>query len=181
MTGQGVALFPDRDRAIEWCEDCVLEAAAPRPTEVAKVSLADNELCHGLTDADLDALHSVLKYGRAATGARIIAAGESGDSILFITAGDVSVRLDVDGYRDVRVATLSAGMAVGEMAALGESIRTAHVFADSEVEYFALSVTDLERLQDVMPSVRAVLIENIAHNLASRLQQTNAELQALSA
>ncbi len=175
-----VAIAPDRDRALEWCENRLLEAEQTAGSQDRAVSLAENELCRGLDEEGLDELCSILEYGRASAGERIISAGENGTSILLLTRGDVSITLDRGGGRNLRVAALSAGMSVGEMSMLGEAVRTADVIADTDVEYYELHVSDFDRLDAIAPKVRAVLLENLAKKLALHVRQTNAELQALA-
>jgi glutaminase len=171
---------PDRDRALEWCEDRLLEAERGTAQHGQEVPLAENELCQGLSKSGLDLLSSIVTWARAAAGERIITAGERGTSVLLLTRGDVSVTFDLGNRKNVRAATLSAGMCVGEMSLLGETGRTADVVADTDVEYCELQLIDFHRLQTTAPEVRMVLLENLARKLASHLRQTNAELRALA-
>jgi glutaminase len=175
-----VVICPDRDRALEWCEDRLLEAEQGTADLGHEVSLADNELCHGLDEDGLKLLGSIVTHVRAAAGERIISAGEPGTSVLLLTRGNVSVTFSLGERKDVRAATLSAGMCVGEMSLLGEAARTADVVADSAVEYDELHLADFHRLQTTAPEVRMVLLENLARKLASHLRQTNSELRALA-
>jgi CRP-like cAMP-binding protein len=171
--------FASRDLALEWCEDVLLSApASPASSEI--VPLAGNELCARLGPQDIEALESVSRRVKFAAGQRIVGAGEVGDSVFLLAAGEVSVTLDLPGGTAARLATLSAGMAFGEMALLGERVRAANVIADSDVECYELRVDDLARIWDSTPDLRAAVYETLARKLAANLRRANAEIEALS-
>jgi glutaminase len=71
-------------------------------------------------------------------------------------------------------------MVFGEMAMLGDPVRSANVIADSEAECYVLSLDDLAQLGESDPPLRATLYENLARKLAANLRRANAEVQALS-
>ena len=142
--------------------------------------MADNELCAGLDSEAIRRLESAAKPRRFEARATIIRAGESGESVYLLVYGGVSVTVDVEGGRSARVATLSAGMTFGEMALLGENLRSANVSADSDVECWQLTVDDLATLGESDPGLRATVYENLARKLAGNLRCANAQVQALS-
>jgi glutaminase len=172
-------VFSDEDLALEWCENRLLERVAPQ-IEESSVVLADNELCRGLDGEAVRRLESAAKPMRFDAGATIIRAGESGDSVFLLVRGEVSVAVDLEGGGTARVATLSAGMTFGEMALLGESLRSAHVSADSEVECWELTIDGLATLSESDPLLRATVYENLGRKLVGNLRRANAEVQALS-
>jgi glutaminase len=94
--------------------------------------LSEQPLLAGLTPEELAGLAALGTIRSYRPGEKIVAAGEPAVSLFFLKSGVVHVTLP-DG---VRLATLAAGMAFGEMALL-ETHRSADVLAD-------LSATALE-------------------------------------
>ena len=176
-TGE-LSVFADRDHALEWCEERVLERAGYR-SEAEAVSLAENELLAGLDDRQVELLEAVGRSGRYAEGDVIVRAGDSGGSLYLILSGEVSVTIDTVG-EDVRVATLSSGMSFGEMSLLGENSRSANVTADGAVECFELPVRAVAALSETDPGLGANLYRNLSGKLAANLRRANAEIRALS-
>jgi len=176
---QEFALFSDKDSALEWSEDRLLESVAPQLPE-GWVPVAENELCEGLNAAASARLESVAHQVRFSAGETILRAGDRGESIYLLAYGKVSVVIDREDGGRARLATLSAGMVFGEMAILGEPVRSASVIADSEAECYVLSLDDLAQLEESDPPLRATLYENLARKLAANLRRANAEVQALS-
>jgi CRP-like cAMP-binding protein len=100
--------------------------------------------------------------------------------VYLLVQGEVSVTVDLEGGGTARVATLSAGMMFGEMALLGENLRSANVSADSDVECWELRIDSLATLSESDPLLRATVYENLARKLVGNLRRANAEVQALS-
>ncbi len=178
--GADLAIFPGKDLAMEWCEDRLL-AEDVIALDAAIVPLADNELCEGLDADALVRLENSCQEVQFASGDTILQAGEASASVYFLLSGDVSVMIEVPGAEPARLATLSAGMAFGEMALLGESSRSASVIADSDVTCLELEVASLEVLDAADPTARATVYRNLARKVAGNLKRANAEIQALSA
>jgi glutaminase len=117
--GSQFAVLSDKDHALEWCEDRLLERAGYR-SQAAAVGLPDNELLAGLDAQQVKSLESVGRTTSYAPGDVIVRAGDTGSSLFLILSGEVSVTIDTTG-ESVRVATLSSGMAFGEMPLLGKT------------------------------------------------------------
>ena len=174
-----LAVFRDKDLAPEWCEERLLLRLATE-LEDGCVPFTDNELCHGLNPSAARTLEAAARPLHFATGETIVRRGEDGQSVYLLTRGEVSVTVDLPGGGSTRVATLGPGMTFGEMAMLGESVRSANVQADSDVECWEVTMTDLVRLGESDPHLRSIMYENLARKLASNLRSANAEVRALS-
>jgi glutaminase len=98
MTRAGVELAENRDRAIEWCEDELLESlgAAKRAEEVP---LAGNDFCRGLDAAAAENLAAVAVRGRAKAGERLVEAGGPSGSVFLLVRGEVSVTIAAGRHR----------------------------------------------------------------------------------
>ena len=129
---RGFLVFEDNDLAVEWCENrLVREFAAPAATTR---SLADSLLLRGLPETLLRQIEQISRRHAYAQGEQILRYGQEGDGrVFFIESGQVSILVPLDNGAHQRIATLGPGMEFGEMALLGQTTRSASVFADTDV------------------------------------------------
>jgi glutaminase len=80
----------------------------------------------------------------------------------------------------VRLATLTAGTAFGEMALL-ETHRTADVFADMSATALGIPLDAFERFREKHPHVGERIMRNLAQLLAERLIVANTKVDLLTA
>jgi glutaminase len=80
----------------------------------------------------------------------------------------------------IRLATLTAGMAFGEMALL-ESHRSADVLADMAATAWEVPLRDFERFRKQHPRGGERIMRNLAQLLADRLIVANAKVNLLTA
>src|SRR5258706_3430169 len=113
------------DAAIEWAEDQVVYRHGGAIDFHEITELSEQPLLAELTSEELAGLAALGTIRSYRPGEKIVAAGEPAASLFFLRSGVVHVTLP-DG---VRLATLTAGMAFGEMALL-ETHRSADVLAD---------------------------------------------------
>jgi glutaminase len=164
------------DDAIEWAEDQVIYRHGGTIDSHEMTELSEQALLAGLTAeelTDLAALGTVRTY-RA--GTRILAATKPAVSLFFLKSGVVHVKLP-DG---IRLATLTAGMAFGEMALL-ETHRSADVFADRSVTVLEVPLGDFQRFREARPRTGERIMRNLAQLLADRLIVANNKVNLLTA
>jgi glutaminase len=164
------------DTAIEWAEDQVVYRHGGAIDFHETTELAEQPLLAGLSAkeiADLAALGTMRSYR---SGMLIVAAGDASTSLFFLVSGVVHVTLP-DG---VRLATLTAGMAFGEMALL-ESHRTADVLADASATALEIPLADFERFREQHAKTGERIMRNLAQLLADRLIVANAKVDLLTA
>jgi glutaminase len=176
-----LTVFPDNDRAMEWCEDRLLaQLQLDEPATEAK-GLDDFAFFAGITQAEANALTGILRPESYAEGAEIVSSGDSDDDRLFlICSGEVSVLLPLRDAGSQRLATLGAGMVFGEMALFDQSRRSATVRADSAVTCWVMSAKDLDVLARDFPGLKITLLQNLSRSLATRLNQANGLVAALA-
>ncbi len=164
------------DTAIEWAEDQIVYRHGGAIDFLEATELAEQPLLAGLSGEELAELgaHAVVRSYRQ--GERIISAGDAAVSIFFLRSGVVHVTLP-DG---IRLATLTAGMAFGEMALL-EPRHSADVSADVSATAFEIPLADFERFRDAHPRAAERMMRNLAQLLAERLATANARLNLLTA
>jgi glutaminase len=172
--------FPDADAAIEWCEDRIL-ARVGTPGELLPPDLGIQELLGGLTREELALVEQAAVVRHVHAGEVVFREGDHADAIFFVLSGLVSVRLPLAGEgRDRRLATLGAGVAVGEMAFLDEGRRSADVVAERDSVLARLSIDDLHEIGRAAPRVTATFSANLARNLSGRLRRANEQVRMLA-
>ena len=172
---QGVRAISLLDEAIEWAEDQIIRRHG-HPLDVEKrAAIEEQELLADLSAEQYSLLATTMAQHDYRSGDRLIVAGSVAESVLFIESGLVSVRLP----SGIRVATLSAGMAVGEMALL-ESSRSADVWADTDVTCLELSLVDFAAFRQRYPDAGERVMANLAKLLAKRLIVANSKIEALA-
>jgi glutaminase len=172
--------FPDADTALEWCENRIL-AQFGSPAESLPEDLAIQELLGGLSADDLALVQRASVVQAVPAGEVVFREGDHADAIFFVLSGLVSVRLPLqDQGRDRRLATLGAGVAVGEMAFLDEGRRSADVVAEVDTVLARLSIDDLREIGQASPRVTATFSANLARNLSRRLRRANEQVRLLA-
>src|SRR6202140_1251146 len=132
--------FPLLDDAIEWAEDQIVYQHGGSIEAIEVTELSEQPLLAGLSADELELMATLGKVRTYRTGERIIAAAEPATSLFFLRSGVVHVKLP----GGIRLATLTPGMAFGEMALL-ETHRSADVEADKSVTALEVPLTDFDR------------------------------------
>ena len=164
------------DDAIEWAEDQVVYRHGGNIHASEITELSEQALLAGLSAEELAALASLGTVRTFQPDQRIIAAAEPAVSLFFLRSGVVHVKLP----GGIRLATLTAGMAFGEMALL-ETHRSADVVADIACTALEVPLRDFERFREQHPRTGARIMRNLAQLLADRLIVINAKLNLLTA
>jgi glutaminase len=163
------------DAAIEWAEDQVVYRYGGAIDFMETTELSEQPLLAGLTAEELADLASIGTIRTYRPGEKIVATGDPATSLFFLRSGVVHVTLS-DG---VRLATLTAGMAFGEMALL-ESHRSADVLADMSATAFEIPLPDFERFRKQHPRAGECIMRNLAQLLAERLIVANTKVDLLT-
>jgi glutaminase len=160
LPAEGSRVFPDLDAATEWCEERLLAAhGTPSPDRV-RVALAEQRLTRGLDTAMLARLEALLQPRSFAAGETIFAAGDPADAIFFLVEGEVTVEVEFEAGKR-RLATLTPGLAFGEVALADFPVRPGSVHAETDGECLALTVAAFNRLGEQDPAIQAALMRNL--------------------
>jgi len=176
---RGFLRFTDNDLAVEWCENRLISMESK--AEIVARPLADSTLFRGISPALLQQIEAIAARQTFATGEQILCAGAKGDRrVFFIESGHVSVVIPTEGGNHQRIAALGPGMEFGEMALLGQSTRSASVFADSEVRCRIIEAADLDSITNQVPELKIAVLQNLAADMAVRLRGANQWIAALA-
>jgi len=163
------------DAATEWAEDQVVYRYGGAIDFHETTELSEQPLLAGLTAEELTDLASIGTVRHYRRGEKIVSAGDAATSVFFLRSGAVHVTLP-DG---IRLATLTAGMAFGEMALL-EPHRSADVTADMSATAFEVRLRDFERFRKQHPRAAECIMRNLAQLLADRLIVANTKVDLLT-
>jgi glutaminase len=167
--------YPLLDEAIEWAEDQIVYRHGGDIYANETTELAEQALLAGLSAGELDLLASLGAVRTYSHGEKIVSTGEPASSIFFLKRGVVHVKLP----GGARLATITAGMAFGEMALL-ETHRSADVFADAAVTVLEVPLAGFERFREQHPATSERIMRNLARLLADRLIAANAKMNLLT-
>lgn len=129
----------------------------------AAAALVGAPLFTGMTEPEIARAVGEFDEVRYPSGRRVVLEGLRGSDFFIIIAGTVSVL--VDGWK---VASLGPGDFFGEIAVLGDGMRTASVRADTPLHCLVLPNDKLEQLL----LDHAQMGVNVLHSLVGRLQAT---------
>jgi small-conductance mechanosensitive channel/CRP-like cAMP-binding protein len=166
--------FPIRTVQLETAGRIAAEKRGWR-TERAESLLARTDLFAGL---DADVRHRLAEAAELAyfdAGERLVAEGESGDSLMLVSRGSVLVTKSGGelGTDRVTLALLKEGTYFGEMSLLTGAPRSATVTAEGAVEAFVL---DREALAPILEADPAIA-ETLSRRLAERAAATAARIE----
>jgi len=163
----GLVVFPDLDRAVEWCENGILEAAA---INIGKAETLYEQLSHVIPgSAALQRLIGYFDIQNVEPGEVIIRQGDDPDLIYFIESGQVTAQFESPGREPVRLETMQGGRAVGEIGFYLGSKRTAAVVVDVSSVIYSLSKERLGEIEKNDPEAASMFHQVIVHLLGERV------------
>lgn len=178
---QASAVLLDFDAALEWMEEETLRTSAEARSRSEPIPLDALDLVKGLDTEERRLLASLLIPRAFASGTLLCTEGEEADRMWVISKGSVSVRLEAASRSDSRrIASMSAGTTVGEMALLEARKRSATVVCDEGVECYELSRAAFEAILRDHPLLARKLYTYFAREMAQRIRVLNEDLRALN-
>lgn len=103
---------------------------------------------------------------RYRSGDSVFHAGDPGDSLHIIAKGRAAVQVLTPLGETATVVVLGPGQCFGELALIGEGVRTASVVAVEALETLALNRQEVDRLQATNVAVQRFMIEVLADQVA---------------
>ena len=139
-------------------------------------TLSQSRLFQGAPAAAITMAAEAASWRRFAAGSDMFREGESGEAVYLIASGRVKIaRCNLDG-RERILTILTSPEVVGEMALVTNSPRAATAHCLDDVLALAIYREELRVVLDRYPNV----LWNLAAILATRLAETNREVEILS-
>lgn len=170
-----VHVFPDLDMALEWVEDELISEYGGDETE-REIPIAEHAAARDMSPAEIEKLAALLERREYPAGTRIYEQVGNVEEMLLVTKGNINVlALDSLGAQR-RIATISAGMTIGEVAMLSEQRRLGVSEAADSVVAYALRRDDLEDLRRSDPAMVCTFLENLMKLIALRVGHLSREI-----
>ena len=182
LAGIWTTLLPGLGQpAAEWRRAMRLLRAAPTAPGLSPArpaTLADFDLLVGvlpifgqLGDRERTNLIAQARVSEASEGARVVTAGETGDTAYFVLSGKTVAGIADEQGEYRALSSMEAGDFFGEIAALTGSRRTANVVAEEPTTLLVVPASALRQLMAI-PQISALVFSK----LSERLTRTNADL-----
>jgi glutaminase len=163
--------YPDRDTALEQCEDELLERHSARSE--LEVSFEKQYLCENLSTEEMEQLQGSCKRRVFAAGETVFRTGDPGDAFFMILAGRVDIIVRIKGGRDRRLITIRPGMSFGEFAMVTGEARSAEARCAVETTCYEIPC------EGISEGVRSKMLVAVAKELSRRLGREARELHQL--
>jgi len=172
-----VRIFRDADAALEWGENALLAKDAGE----TKFALTEINLFKGLSPDECRLLETIVRPLMFEKGETIIHEGADANLFFVLARGTVSVQIRVQGQggRRKRVASIGPGLSFGEMALLDGGKRSADIVAEERVICYGLNVGQLQELSAKHPNIMITILGNLTREFSERLRHANEEIGVL--
>ena len=168
-----VQIFQDLDHGLEWCEQHILHRILPK-TEGLEIKDKTRSFKQRFSQ-----ISDFFETKTCPSGTIIIKQGEDPGGITFIESGKITVELEMDTGKKIRLKTLGPGTVVGEVSLYLGSLASASVVANTDCQVLFLSKESFNKMNLEAPEKTVALHTFIVELLSERLAGSNATIQAL--
>ena len=171
-------IFPDLDRAMEWCENQIL---IRRSVHVfGEEQRLEDHLRAFFSDPEkMMRFKQYLEKRQVPMGYYLIHQDDPPHSLYFLESGKVTVQMRNEQGQIVRLRTGGPGTVVGELGLYLRSPSTASVITEQQSVFYRLTADALTRMEEKDLEIAAAFHKFMVHRLGQRLIYTNRSLQAL--
>ena len=175
---RSIQVFPDVDHGVEWCEDQMIRAFENLDFGATPLTLMKQLEKAMPPSVSAARLMTYFEEKRAEQGEYLIRQGQE-STLCFVESGQVTVQLEGDDGRIIRLRTMRSGTVVGELGFYLGQKASASVVADEPCTLFYLPAKKLAEMENDAPEIASALHKFIAGILSERVIDTNDALQAL--
>jgi sulfate permease, SulP family len=171
LISDDIIVAPDLDRALESCEQEIIEAHRAESSDSRSFRAW---LAEALGDAQLaDCLAEYCRRLEVQPGGIIARQGEPAASMHFILEGRVGIIVDLHDGRTTRVRSLGRHTTVGEMGLLTRQPRSATIQAETQSVLYQLDADAFERIKRERPALSQALLAYVIRVMTERLSFAN--------
>ncbi len=169
--------FPDRNEALEWCENLLLsEHESADATEETFECWLEGAFGGELEPGRLMSYFDRRTYKE---GQVVLKQGGRSNSVDILATGSVAITITDEKGHKIRLRRMAAQTVIGEMGFFRKVPRGAAVIAEQPSIVFRLTRKNFERMQDEDPKAAAAFFRLIVRVLSDRLEFANREVSAL--
>jgi sulfate permease, SulP family len=166
-----VIIAPNLDRALESCEQQIIEAHHTGDDDARSLR---TWLAEALGDAQsADRLTEYCHRMEVHSGDVIAREGDAATSMHFILEGRIGIVVDIGEGRTMRVRSLGRHTTIGEMGLVTGRRRSATIVAEAESVLFELTAEAYERIKKEEPALSQALLGYIVSVMSDRLSFAN--------
>ena len=177
--GGGVMISETLDGALEWMENRILESAGASRKEEHLFDVTEFELFRGIDQAIVDSVRGFLKEQSFESEEFVFKQGDGGDEIFLVRRGAVRIMLPLERGKFHHLATIGRGDFFGELAFLDRGQRSANAITKGKTDLYVFSRSRLNELSHSNAEFGVQIFARLAHVIAVRLREADAELRML--
>ena len=163
--------FSDLDHGLEWCEEQIIDQEEATTVESIKASESFK-----IRFVDIAIYFKTMDVK---PGTLIIEQGKDPNGIYFIESGRITVQLETEKGKDIRLKSMGDGTVVGEVSLYLGSKASASVITETNCLIYFLSKDHFHTINKESPEKAAELHTFIVQLLSERLAKSNATIKAL--
>jgi len=171
-------VYDDLDHALEWYEESVLKDAG-LDAEVSDSGILKEFEASGMSREEINILLSFTERCTVEPGDVLIKQGDTTRDLYYVSKGRMTVALETDNGRSIRVSTLNPGVFFGEMCYYLKQTRSASIIADVPSELSMLSAESLAHIEKEYPKIAVSFHTWMAKSLSERLKHTDDTLRSM--
>ncbi|WP_315702391.1 MULTISPECIES: SLC26A/SulP transporter family protein [unclassified Bradyrhizobium] len=172
-----VAIAPELDHALEWCEDAIISRHQGHPREEASLRDWFAQILGSQEEAS-ELMHRCERL-EVAAGSTIVRAGDAADSMHFILDGRVGVMIPAEHAGATRVRSLGRYTTIGEMGLVAHTPRSATIQAETDSVLYVLTTRQFEAITRDRPALGQKLLVYFVTVMAERLSFANRAIAVL--
>jgi SulP family sulfate permease len=162
-----VRVIPDLDRALELCENDIIQRHSNAGDEAGSL---EGWLVEALGDKALaQSLAGQCRRLDFKSGDVIASQGAPADSMHFVVEGRVGIIVTLEGDRSVRVRSLGRHTTIGEMGLITGRPRSATVQAETDTVAYELGADTFRQFKTAHPALAQALLTYVIGVMAERL------------
>ncbi len=178
--GRDFTISETLDDALEWMEESILKAeGVTKKDHEQLLELKDIDLFRGFDEKTLRGLTDCMRELFVPRGQKVFSQGDQGDEICLIRRGSIRILLPLEGGKRHHLATINCGDFFGELSFLDRGIISADAEAKVPTDLYVLSRTQFDIQSKSDSTLGLQVFARLAHTIAERLRQTDAELRLL--
>jgi SulP family sulfate permease len=171
LISDAITVAPDLDRALETCEQAIIDAHRAEVTESRSLRAWMSE---ALGDQQLaDRLAEHCRRLEVQSGDVVARQGEPAASMHFILEGRVGVIVDLPDGRTMRLRSLGRHTTVGEMGLITRSPRSATIQAETASVLYELGADAFDQIKREHPALSQALFAYVVRVMSERLGFAN--------